>query len=396
MLANLFSKKIKFLAIVSCGTCAAYCEFCFYTSEPRFYKNFIMPLVHKLDPETSHLLAIQVLKKKLISVPKFKDPPSLRSTLWDLEFDNPIGLAAGFDKHGEAIKGLHKIGFGFVEIGSVTPRPQLGNPKPRLFRLIQDNAVINRYGFNSDGHDVVFERLEALSKDDMTKRGIIIGVNLGKNKDSADSIEDFVQGVKKFAPVADYLVINISSPNTKGLRLLQQRKDFADVIDKVVEARNKLCMKHKTPILVKIAPDLSVEAKQDIAAVLLRPGKPRVDGIIISNSTIVRPPDLQSPLSTEEGGLTGAPLKKMSTDAIKAMYGLTKGEIPIIGVGGISSGADAYEKIRAGASLVQVYTALVYQGFPVITGIKKELAELLKKDGYRLVHEAVGADHCIE
>uniref|UniRef100_T1J9C3 Dihydroorotate dehydrogenase (quinone), mitochondrial n=1 Tax=Strigamia maritima TaxID=126957 RepID=T1J9C3_STRMM len=394
MLTKIFSKKIQTLAIASCGTYAAYCGFSFYSSEPRFYKNFIMPLVHKLDPETTHLLAVQLLKKQLVSTPRFKDPPSLKSKLWELEFDNPIGLAAGFDKHGEAIKGLHKIGFGFVEVGSVTPRPQLGNPKPRLFRLIQDNAVINRYGFNSDGHDVVFERLEQLSRDDMTKRGII-GVNLGKNRDSIDSIEDFIQGVKKFAPVADYLVINVSSPNTKGLRLLQRRKDFANVIDKVVDARNKLRMKHKTPILVKIAPDLSKEAKQDVAAILLRPGKPRVDGIIISNSTIVRPPSLQSPLSTEDGGLTGAPLKKISTDAIKAMYALTRGEIPIIGVGGISSGADAYEKIRAGASLVQVYTALVYQGFPVITGIKKELAELLRKDGYRSVHEAVGADHWI-
>uniref|UniRef100_T1JEY4 Dihydroorotate dehydrogenase (quinone), mitochondrial n=1 Tax=Strigamia maritima TaxID=126957 RepID=T1JEY4_STRMM len=432
MLAKFFWRKIKALAIVSCGTYATYCAVSFYTSEPKFYKNVIMPLVHKLDPETSHLLAVQVLKKQLISTPGFVDPPLLKSTLWDLEFDNPIGLAAGFDKHGEAVKGLHKIGFGFVEVGSVTPKPQLGNPKPRLFRLIQDNAVINRYGFNSDGHEVVFDRLQQIFRDDMTKRGII-GVNLGKNKDTTDSIEDYVEGVKKFAPIADYLVINVSRPNTKGLRILQRRKELAAVIDKlsvvwtvlvgrvrldqyarismpgrpetqaryggvettglVIDARNKLRMKHRTPILVKIAPDLSKENKEDVASVLMRPGKHRVDGIIISNSTVDRPPSLQSPLQTEDGFLTGAPLKKVSTDAIKIMYALTRGEIPIIGVGGISSGADAYEKIRAGASLVQVYTALVYQGFPVITRIKMELTDLLKKDGYRSVRDAVGADH---
>jgi len=311
--------------------------------------------------------------------------------MWSLDFDNPVGLAAGFDKHGEAVQGLKKVGFGFIEIGSVTPQPQEGNPKPRLFRLMEDKAIINRYGFNSEGHEAVLERLKF---DSLENSSTIIGVNLGKNKDSPpDSASDFVTGVRAFSPFADYLVINVSSPNTKGLRNLQTKNRMASLIDEVLDERSNLPVEQRRPILIKIAPDLSEEDKKDIADVIMRPGKERVDGIIISNSTTSRPSNLRSPWKYERGGLTGVPLKNMSTEAIRSMYRYTNGKVQIIGVGGISTGADAYEKIRAGASLVQVYTALVYEGFPVVSKIKKELSELLRKDGFSTVSQAVGLDH---
>ncbi|XP_050717303.1 dihydroorotate dehydrogenase (quinone), mitochondrial-like isoform X2 [Eriocheir sinensis] len=308
--------------------------------------------------------------------------------LFNMNFKTPIGLAAGFDKHGEAVEGLWKMGFGFVEVGSVTPEPQPGNPQPRVFRLNSDSAIINRYGFNSEGHEAVLSRLRQLPPPGQ-RGGAILGVNLGKNKTSDDHVKDYTLGVYRFGPVADYLVVNVSSPNTPGLRSLQSRDQLEKLIEAVAEARDNLPGQHKPPLLLKIAPDLTVADMQDIAAIALQ-GK--VDGLIVTNTTVTRPSSLTSPECGEVGGLSGQPLKALSTHMIKQIYFLTQGKVPIIGVGGIASGRDAYEKIRAGASLVQLYTGLVYHGPSLITKITDELEQLLRQDGFISLREAVGAD----
>nr|CAH7733393.1 unnamed protein product [Callosobruchus chinensis] len=295
------------------------------------------------------------------------------------EFSNPIGIAAGFDKDGKAILGLKDIGFGFVEVGSVTPEAQPGNEKPRVFRLNDDLAVINRYGFNSEGHNAVLQRISNVRE---AKEEIpIIGVNLGKNKTSDDATKDYVEGIRKFGPLSDYLVINISS-NTPNLRDLQHKENLSKLLRAIVEAR-------KPPLLLKLAPDLSPQERRDIAAIL-KQKECRVDGLIISNTTVSRPETLKNVKNKHEtGGLSGPPLKDLSTEMIRDMSRLTDG-IPIIGVGGISSGKDAYEKIKAGASLLQLYTCLAYDGPPVVTRVKKELAQLLSKDGYTSISQAIG------
>ncbi|KFO95605.1 hypothetical protein N300_09114, partial [Calypte anna] len=305
-------------------------------------------------------------------------------------FCNPVGLAAGFDKQGEAVDGLYKMGFGFVEVGTVTPQPQEGNPRPRVFRLTEDEAVINRFGFNSHGHAAVERRLWARREAQLklTGVGMPLGVNLGKNKSSTDAAADYVAGVRTLGPLADYLVVNISSPNTPGLRDLQGKAELQDLLTKA--ERDALPCERKPAVLVKIAPDLTAQDKQDIASVVCELS---VDGLIISNTTVSRPSSLQSPQRSEPGGLSGKPLRELSTQTIREMYALTRGQVPIIGVGGVSSGRHALEKIRAGASLVQMYTALVYHGPPVVGAVKRELEELLREQGFRNVMEAVGADH---
>lgn len=309
-----------------------------------------------------------------------------------LRFRNPLGLAAGFDKHGEAVDGLYRMGFGFVEVGTVTPEPQEGNPKPRVFRLVEDEAVINRYGFNSHGHAAVERRLRARQEAQLklTTVGMPLGVNLGKNKSSTDAAADYVAGVQTLGPLADYLVVNVSSPNTPGLRDLQGKAELRDLLTKVLAERDMLPSERKPAVLVKIAPDLTEQDKQDIAGVVCEVG---VDGLIVSNTTTSRPRGLQSTQRLEAGGLSGKPLRELSTQTVREMYALTQGRVPIIGVGGVSSGRDALEKIRAGASLVQMYTALVYHGPPVVRTVKRELEELLREQGFKSVMEAVGADH---
>ena len=300
-----------------------------------------------------------------------------------LEFSNPVGLAAGFDKHAEVPDDLLGLGFGFVEVGSVTPRPQPGNPRPRVFRLEEDRAVINRYGFNSQGLAVAAERLRKRHG-----RSGIVGVNVGANKDSQDPVADYVEGVGELAGLASYFVINISSPNTPGLRTLQARDSLDALLDHVLAARRKGDAQNSAPLIVKIAPDLSPEDCHDIAEVLLARG---VDGLIVSNTTTARPA-LRSDSRDEAGGLSGVPLLEPSTKILAEMYRLTEGKLPLIGTGGIASGHDAYRKIRAGASLVQLYTALVFQGPRLIGQIKQELADLLTTDGYDNIAQAVGAD----
>lgn len=363
-----------------------------YMQNEKFYETWVMPVFRRLDPETAHNMAVIAAKYHLVPKTKIKDSKLLESQVFDMQFKTPIGLAAGFDKNGEAVEGLFKMGFSFVEVGSITPLPQPGNPKPRVFRLPEDKGIINRYGFNSDGHNAVYERLSQLPPPG--KRQGVLGINLGKNKTSDDPLEDYCLGVKKFGPIADYLVVNISSPNTPGLRALQHREQLEKLLNAVLEAKDSLPEGHRPPILIKIAPDLTEEDKHDIANVILSK-KQHISGLIISNTTVTRPSTLQCEEKKEAGGLSGEPLKSLATSTIRDIYHLTGGCLPIIGVGGISSGEDAYEKIRAGASLVQLYSGLIYHGPPLVKKITDELDELLRRDGFSSVKEAVGSDKVI-
>ncbi|MFN3077698.1 MAG: quinone-dependent dihydroorotate dehydrogenase [Alphaproteobacteria bacterium] len=345
-----------------------------------------------LEPERAHWFAMLALKSGIAGLEAHgllapgPEDPILAVDLWGLSFPNPVGMAAGFDKNGEVCEPLLGLGFGFVEVGSVTPRPQPGNPKPRLFRLPADRAIINRMGFNNDGMERVASRLAARSR----KAGIV-GTNLGKNKDTEEAAADYESGVSTLAPVSDYLVINVSSPNTPGLRALQGRAPLAALVARVRAALSTAVTDRKLPpLLLKIAPDLTMEDLRDIAEVALQGG---IDGMIVSNTTTARPGGLRSHHRGETGGLSGEPLLDPSTAVLRDMYALTGGQLPLIGVGGIRNGEDAYAKIRAGASLVQLYTALVYQGPRLIARIKRDLAASLRADGYASVAEAVGADH---
>ena len=305
-------------------------------------------LLSRLDAEDAHGLSIRALKSGLVPRDRRPDPPSLAVQVWGHALSNPIGLAAGFDKNAEVPDAMLALGFGLVEIGTVTPKPQAGNARPRLFRLSEDQAVINRMGFNNDGHAAVLQRLIA-----RRARGGIIGVNIGANKDSSDRIADYVLGLQVFEEVASYITINISSPNTPGLRNLQGKADLQRLLQRVNEAR-----KSRTPMLLKIAPDLAEADLKDVVEVVQGGA---VDGVIISNTTLSRP-GLRSPHAGEQGGLSGAPLFELSTRCLAAFHHLTGGKIPLIGVGGITSAATALAKFKAGASLVQIYSGLVYRG----------------------------------
>ncbi|MDB2404937.1 quinone-dependent dihydroorotate dehydrogenase [Alphaproteobacteria bacterium] len=343
--------------------------------------NIALNFLKLINPETAHNITIKMLKNGIYFKPLYKDDEILKTELWGKKFPNPVGLSAGFDKNGECYNAMLDLGMGFCEIGSVTPLPQEGNPKPRLFRLPKDGAVINRLGFNNLGIDYVFKQLQK------PRRGIL-GVNLGKNKTTADPVIDFVKGCKKLSTLADYLVINVSSPNTPGLRKLQGQKELTDILSNVQKTINKECGENSPPLLVKIAPDLNEQGLNDIAQVAK---KLKIDGIIISNTTLKRPNNLHHKNTLDEiGGLSGKPLFKKSTQMLAKMYKLTDGEIPLIGVGGISSGEEAYEKICNGASLIQLYSALVYGGAGLITDIKKDLAKILKQNGFESISQAVG------
>uniref|UniRef100_A0A8C7G8F9 Dihydroorotate dehydrogenase (quinone), mitochondrial n=2 Tax=Oncorhynchus kisutch TaxID=8019 RepID=A0A8C7G8F9_ONCKI len=361
--------------------------------DERFYTNQLMPLLQRIvGAETAHVMAVRLIGLGLVPLNRYQDPASLEVIVMGRKFKNPIGIAAGFDKHGEAVDGLYRLGFGFVEVGTITPKPQEGNPKPRVFRLTTDQAVINRYGFNSCGLAAARERLKARegTQVELTKAGLPLGINLGKNKLSQDAAADYLEGVRTLGPLADYLVVNVSSPNTPGLRDLQGKGELRQLLYKVLKERDALQEGSRPPVLVKIAPDLTAQDKQDIADVVTELG---VDGLLVSNTTVSRPETLQDPQSKELGGLSGQPMKDLSTRTVREMYSLTKGKVPIIGVGGVASGQDAMDKICAGASLVQLYTSLTYQGPPVVTKIKRELEQLLKEQGFASISDAVGADH---
>jgi len=414
--------------------------------------NVATPLMRKiLNPEDAHDLAIYILRNNV--APTHRPNPLETTTSVNLEskpffenngnnkfaFTNCIGLAAGFDKDGVAIKGLMELGFGFVEIGSVTPKPQPGNPKPRMFRLLEDGGIINRYGFNSCGIEAVLENLKSfrseqenllnprdsddninIMKDPMkyvnatvNKMRVaffpspfpqvsgMLGVNLGKNKASLHETSDYEEGIKKLGPYADYLVVNISSPNTPGLRDLQKIEPLRRLLKAAVRERDALAP-HKyrvnsnmregkdIPLLVKIAPDVTDDEMKDIAAVIT---ECKIDGVIVSNTSISRPDTLRSKNVCEGGGLSGLPIRDMSTECIRKMYKLTSGNVVIIGVGGVGSGHDAYEKLKAGASAVQIYSRMVYEGPGVVSKIRKELSELMVQNGQKSVDDVIGLDH---
>jgi dihydroorotate dehydrogenase len=345
--------------------------------------DLALPLLRRLPPETAHRLTIRALRSGFAPRRARPDPPNLAIELWGRRFPNPIGLAAGFDKNAEVPEPMLRFGFGFVECGTLTPRPQSGNPRPRLFRLEEDEALINRLGFNNEGVAAGATRLSR-----RVRASGIVGANIGKNRDTADDIADYVQGVTALAPLVDYLVVNVSSPNTPGLRELQRKSTVTLLIERLTAARAAVVPERPPPLLLKIAPDLTPADRVDLAQAALATG---VEGLVIANTTVARPASLKSPEAHEPGGLSGKPLFAPSTALVAEMYRLTERRLPIIGVGGIASGADAYEKIRAGASLVQLYTALVYHGPGLVQRIKRELAALLQRDGFKSLAEAVGA-----
>ncbi len=349
----------------------------------------VRPLLHLLSPEAAHGVAIWALKNGFAGRADEAEDSILATRVWNLSFPNPIGLAAGFDKDAEVMDAMLALGFGFVEAGSVTPLPQPGNPKPRLFRLDEDRAVINRFGFNSKGLDHFVARLRA--RQHAAGAGIV-GANIGKNRDAPDAAADYAAGIAKVCGLADYLVCNVSSPNTPGLRSLQARAEIEALIGRVLEARAKHApdKTRMPPLLVKVGPDLDEQQLADIASVALAT---RIDGLIVGNTTVTRPASLASRHAVEAGGLSGLPLLNLATKCLSDLYRLTGGKIPLIGCGGVASGGDAYAKIRAGASLVQLYSALVFHGPALVLRVKRELAACLRADGFPSVVEAVGADH---
>jgi dihydroorotate dehydrogenase len=338
--------------------------------------------VRLLPPEAAHRATLRLLRigGAMIS-PAPADNSRLRVEALGLSFPNPLGLAAGFDKDGEVPDAMLKLGFGFVECGTVTPRPQAGNPKPRLFRLRKDRAVINRMGFNNGGMDAMAARLAE------RKRSGIVGINIGANKDSEDRANDYRLAFARLAPLADYVTVNVSSPNTPGLRGLQNRDELKRLLEVVTNERAKL--RGRVPILLKIAPDIDAGALNDIADAALQSG---IEGIIATNTTVARPHILRNPNSREAGGLSGAPLFTPSTAILRALRARVGSRLVLVGVGGVRSGVDAYLKIRAGADLVQLYTALAFEGPSLISTIKSELVALLARDGYANVKDAVGTD----
>jgi dihydroorotate dehydrogenase len=351
----------------------------------RAFDAFSLPLLRWFDPEDAHRLAIQGLRL-LPPIRPRPDDAKLAVRAFGLNFPNPIGMAAGFDKSAEAPDALLRLGFGFVEIGTVTPKPQAGNPRPRLFRLERDEAVINRMGFNNDGADVVLRRLAGRAH-----LGGILGVNVGANKDSADRVADYVKLIETFAPVASYFTVNVSSPNTPGLRNLQQASALDDLLAKVIDARERVRQNAgDSPVLLKIAPDLSLAELDDVVHIAR---SRRVDGMIVANTTVARPPTLREQTrAKEQGGLSGRPLFRLSTRMVAEAYVRAEGAFPLVGVGGIDSGGAALTKIRAGASLIQLYSSLIYKGLGLVDDIKNDLASTLLRTGRDSLSEIVGAD----
>ena len=342
-----------------------------------FFYSFLKSLLFLFDPESAHRITINYLR-----FAKFKKPKLykvLKSKVFGLNFHNPIGIAAGFDKNGEVAHNLINLGFGFSEIGTVTPKPQLGNSKPRVFRLKNDSAIINRLGFNSDGFKEVKTKLGKIGDN-------IIGINIGANKNSKDFSEDYIKGIKFFSTIASYITINISSPNTPGLRNLEVLENLDILLDKINNLdREDLLI--KIPILLKISPDLEPDNLKYLCKKVL---SSKINGLIISNTTISR--DSISTNIDEKGGLSGKPLFDISTKQLRLAYKYTNGQIPLIGVGGVDSAETAYEKIKNGASLIQLYTGLVYNGPNLIKDMNKDLSSLIERDGYSNISEAVGVE----
>jgi dihydroorotate dehydrogenase len=345
--------------------------------------RLVRPLLRVLDPEDAHTLTVRALKITPLTRVAH-DEPRLTVKAFGLDFPNPVGLAAGFDKHAEVPDALLRLGFGFVEVGTITPRPQSGNPRPRLFRLEADEGVINRFGFNSEGEAAALARLRARKG----KPGIV-GVNVGANKQTIDRGADYVSLIEAFAPVADYFSINVSSPNTPGLRGLQQASMLDDLLARVMAARDRALPGETTPVLLKIAPDLTLSELDDVVAVARRR---RIDGMIVSNTTVSRPKSLHREAVREAGGLSGKPLFPLATRMLAETFVRAEGAFALIGVGGIDSAGAALAKLRAGASLVQLYSGLVFHGLGLLADIKAGLVAALEADGRDSLAGLVGAD----
>jgi dihydroorotate dehydrogenase len=351
----------------------------------RAFDALSLPLLRWIDAEDAHRLAIHGLKF-LPPIKPRTDDAKLAMRAFGLNFPNPVGMAAGFDKNAEVPDALLRLGFGFVEIGTVTPKPQSGNPRPRLFRLERDEAVVNRMGFNNDGAEAVLRRLASRAQ-----LPGIVGVNVGANKDSPDRVADYVKLIETFAPVASYFTVNVSSPNTPGLRNLQQGHILDDLLSKVLEARDRAReTAGDTPVLLKIAPDLSLAELDEVVQVAR---SRKVDGMIVANTTVARPSTLrEASRAKEQGGLSGRPLFRLSTRMVAETYVRVEGAFPLVGVGGIDTGGAALTKIRAGASLVQLYSPLVYKGLGLVEDIKRDLAATLLRTDHESLSEIVGAD----
>ena len=341
----------------------------------------LRPLIFKIDPENAHTLAIKSLKLNLI--PSFldtnKDDPIFKNKIFDKELDNPIGIAAGFDKNAEVYNALFKLGFGFVEVGTITPLKQYGNPKPRVFRLVEDEALINRLGFNNHGAEIVKDRINRNNK-----LGLL-GINIGPNKDSSDRLEDYLIGLRTFYDVADYITINISSPNTENLRTFHESSKLQDLLKSITQEKKNL--KTGIPIVVKISPDINENQINIISEILLEND---VSAVIISNTSEVSRDKLQNIQKYQKGGLSGKPIEEKSNKLIKKFFELLKGKIKIIGVGGVDSGKAAYNKIASGADFIQLYTGMVFKGPDIAGIIKKDLKELLIRDGVKNYSEIIG------
>ncbi|WP_066559219.1 quinone-dependent dihydroorotate dehydrogenase [Croceicoccus bisphenolivorans] len=343
--------------------------------------SLIRPLIFRMDAENAHGLALDALKttpSSLLASPPRPDP-ALAMTVAGIDFPNPVGLAAGFDKNGEVPDAILRCGFGYAEVGSVTPLPQQGNPRPRIFRLAEDRAVINRLGFNNEGAEAVERRMKARAH-----RTGVVGVNFGANKTSEDRVADYITMTRIMAPYASYLAVNVSSPNTPGLRALQDEAALAGLLDAVIDARGK----DGPPVFLKVAPDLEPADVDAISRIAI---DKKLGALMVTNTTITRPP-LASKHRDESGGLSGAPIKAMSLRRLREFRDATGGAIPLIGIGGITTAEDAWERIRAGASLIQLYSAMVYEGPGIAAKILRGLPELMARDGFSSIAEAVGSE----
>lgn len=344
------------------------------------------PVLHALDAETAHDLTLKALKCGLSPKYEVIEDPRLNVTLWDRKFPNPVGLAAGFDKNAEVMAPMLGMGFGFVEIGGVTRKPQAGLPKPRIFRDIPNEAIINKMNFPNVGVKVFKENVSKFLQTKPRPNGMV-GIQIAVSADQPEPVKDFIVLIRHVALLADYIVFNISCPNTPGLDKMQRKEFFDDLAQELIKERDKICKSNKTPLIVKLSPDLDDEQLENLAAACLQVG---IDGVTLSNTTKERPNYLDAEFRKREGGLSGKPVRDRSTEIIGQFYKLTKGKIPIIGVGGISNAEQAYDKIKAGASLVQLYSSLVYKGPEVVSEINSGLLKLIERDGLKSIVEAVG------